>query len=155
MRLRSAQISDAEAVAAIWRASIRITCAPAYGFNKELLHSWADSKTPEKTALLIRSEEFFMVAEDSAGICGFFCATFALGTFALFVKPACQRQGVGTRLFRCCLRLFAVQTGKTFFCFHSSLNAVPFYQRQGAVIAGEPVLEPYPCIPMKISTKIG
>ncbi len=155
MRLRSAQISDAEAVAAVWRASIRITCAPAYGFDEELLHSWADSKTPEKTALLIRSEEFFMVAEDSTGICGFFCATFALGTFALFVKPECQRQGVGARLFRCCLRLFAAQTGEAVFRFHSSLNAVPFYQRQGAVIAGETEPEPYPCIPMEISTKFG
>ena len=141
MRLRTAQLADAEAIAALWRASIRITCAPAYGYDEAVIGPWAESKTAQTVAELIACEEFFLVA-------GFLCGSFALNTFALFVDPVRQHSGVGSRLFRCYENL-ARASGQRELSFHSSLNAVPFYEKQGAVIAGEPVTEPRPCIPMR------
>ncbi len=154
LRLRTAQICDAEAVAALWHASLRITCAPAYGYDEMLLSEWADSKTAENVAALIHAEDIFMVAERENRICGFFCASFDLGTFALFVDPAYQGQGIGTRLFRCCLKCYQTMTEScSVFRFHSSLNAVTFYRKLGAKIAGDTVSLPYPCVPMEISTE--
>lgn len=148
MRLRTAQLADAEAIAALWRASIRLICAPAYGYDETIIAPWAESKTAQTVAELIACEEFFLVADDHGTITGFLCGSFALNTFALFVDPAYQQKGIGTRLFRCYENLARVSGVRELF-FHSSLNAVRFYQRQGAVVAGEPVTEPRPCIPMR------
>lgn len=148
MRLRTAQLADAEAIAALWRASIRITCAPAYGYDEAVIGPWAESKTAQTVAELIACEEFFLVADEGGVIAGFLCGSFSLNTFALFVDPVHQHGGVGTRLFRCYENL-ARASGQCELSFHSSLNAVPFYEKQGAVIAGEPVTEPRPCIPMR------
>lgn len=154
MRLRTAQNSDAEAIAAIWRAAIRITCAPAYGFDETILSPWADDKTPERIRELIALEEFFLVADDAGSVRGFICGTFALNTFALFVAPDAQRCGTGSRLFRCYERM-AEAAGETQLIFHSSLNAVSFYQRMGAEIDGPVLQHPRPCIPMRKILKNG
>ncbi|MBO5762251.1 MAG: GNAT family N-acetyltransferase [Lentisphaeria bacterium] len=148
MRLRAALLADAEAIAALWRASIRITCAPAYGFDETVIGPWADGKTAQTVAELIACEEFFLVADDNGTITGFLCGSFALNTFALFVDPAHLQRGIGSRLFRCYENLARI-SGRQELLFHSSLNAVPFYQKQGAVIAGDPVSAPRPCVPMR------
>jgi len=153
MRLRSARPEDACAIASLWRKSIRTVCAPAYGFNEAVLGPWADEKTPECVAELIVCEEFFIVAEaEDCEIAGFFCGSFALNTFALYVAPERQRTGVGSRLFRCYENLARAE-GKTSVTFHSSLNAVTFYQKFGAEICGETVLRPRPCVPMRKDLK--
>lgn len=148
MHLRSAGEPDAVAVSEVWRSSIRTICAPAYRFDESVLVPWADSKTPECVSELIRCEEFFVVAEEFSKICGFFCATFDLGSFALYVAPECQGQGIGSRLFRCYENLARASDRKVL-SFHSTLNAVTFYQKLGAVISGEPLSKPRPCIPMR------
>lgn len=148
MRLRTAQLADAEAIAALWRASIRITCAPAYGYDEAVLAPWAADKTPQTVAELIACEEFFLVADEGGTITGFLCGSFSLNTFALFVDPVHQHGGIGSRLFRCYENL-ARSSGLSELFFHSSLNAVPFYEKQGAVIAGDVITQPRPCIPMR------
>lgn len=148
MRLRPAVLEDAESVAALWRASIRGVCAPAYRFDEAVLTPWVDSKTPECVASLIRCEEFFLVAADADGIAGFICGTFALGTFALYVHPDRQRRGVGSRLFRAYENL-ARASGFRTISFHSTLNAVTFYQKMGARIDGGEIAGPRPAIPMR------
>ncbi len=158
-RYRPAEPADAAEISAVWQAAVRITCAPGYGNDENILRGWADSKTPETVALLIEVEDHFTVAEDETGICGFYCATFSIGSFALYVRPDRQRMGIGARLFRSCVAMYMADAdehrggkGKDVFRFYSSLNAVPFYRKQGAVIDGAPVSEPYPAIPMKLCT---
>lgn len=56
--------------------------------------------------------------------------------FHLFVHSACQRQGLGRRLWEC-LRERALQAGHCGpFTVHSSVNAVPVYERFGFKVSG-------------------
>jgi L-threonylcarbamoyladenylate synthase len=69
-----------------------------------------------------------VVAELHKKICGFFCCSFQLGTFALFVNPEHLHAGIGKRLFSCYQRI-AMECGIKQLSFDSSRNAVAFYEK--------------------------
>lgn len=128
IRLRPAVAADAEPLAALWGQSLRILCRAAY--PEAVLERAAATKTPAVVARLIAVERLFLVAEIGGIPAGLACATFDLGSFALYVAPEFAGRGVGSRL------LTAVETaarasGLRSFAFHSSRNALPFYRRHG------------------------
>lgn len=149
MHLRPATPEDAEAISAAWASSVREICMPAYPQNKiAKLEDWIREKTPTRVRNMIALEDFFLVAEEEERIAGFVCATFSLNAFALFVDPNFTRRGVGSSLFRCMERAAAAAGVKELF-FHSSLNAVDFYRKMGASVAGAREEEPLPHVPMR------
>ena len=130
IRLRSALTDDVPDIAQIWQKSILQVCMPYYPECPDWVQQWADSKTPEAVAQLLAAEEFFVVAELHKKICGFFCCSFQLGTFALFVNPDHLHAGIGKRLFSCYQRI-AMECGIKQLSFDSSRNAVAFYEKCG------------------------
>jgi len=135
IRLRTACPDDAPYIARLWKNSILVSCAEAYRFDLGYLKNWAASKTEEAVFRLMESEQWFITAERKKVIAGFFCATFEIGSFALFVAPEQQGNGVGMRLFSCYERT-ARECGVSVLSFSSSKNAVSFYERCGCVRTG-------------------
>ena len=130
IRLRSARTEDVPALTVLWQTSILQVCSPWYPDCQEWIRQWAESKNEDAVGRAVAGEEFFIVAVRQKQICGFFCCTFSLGTFALFVDPHCLHQGIGKRLFSCYERL-AVECHVNLLSFNSSRNAVSFYERCG------------------------
>lgn len=128
MNLRSATHSDAEAIAELWQQSIRTLCSSHY--SPSVIAEWSAGKTPHEVRLLILCEHLFLVAVQDAQIMGFACATFEIGTFALYVSPAFAKRGAGSRLLNAVERIARAE-GLHVFSFCSSLNAVDFYKKHG------------------------
>ena len=143
IHLRTAREEDACQIAFVWQKSIREICGPAYPECPALIEQWASSKTVECVRESIENEEWFMVAETGEGeICGFFCCTFEIGSFALFVSPDCRRRGIGRRLFSCYERMARI-CGMSRLSFNSSRNAVSFYLNCGCTLNKGPLFEKY------------
>mgnify|MGYP001060885123 CR=1 FL=1 len=136
MRIRQAKESDAKILSELWQRSIRELCRECY--PPEIIEAWASDKTPRRIRELLRCEEFFFLAEKDGHPAGFCCGSFSLGTLALYVCPDFTGAGVGKKLLHT-LEALARFEGKKSLAFHSSLNAIGFYEKSGYSRCGEPI----------------
>ena len=65
MKIRLAQISDAEHICVIWIRSIRELCGPLYQNDERLLSEWCSNKTVDCVSEMIQNKKnYFIVIED-------------------------------------------------------------------------------------------
>lgn len=136
MKIRQAKDPDAEILSELWQRSIREICGQCY--PPEIIEAWASDKTPRRIRELLRCEEFFFLAEKDGHPAGFCCGSFSLGTLAIYVSPDDTGSGVGKKLLRT-LEALARFEGKKSLAFHSSLNAIGFYEKSGYIRSGTPI----------------
>ncbi|HEL3830553.1 TPA: GNAT family N-acetyltransferase, partial [Stenotrophomonas maltophilia] len=118
---------------------VRETCSSHY--PPEVIAPWSASPPPSQYARLL-GQGGCVVAEDGrGGLLGFgvFDAD-ANEVDALFVDPDRGGQGIGQALMQC---LLAMADREREVVLSASLNAVPFYQRQGFISVREEVY-PHP-----------
>lgn len=137
MQFRTGTMYDMAMLWALRTRCVRETCSSHY--PPEVIAPWSASPPPSQYARLL-SQGGCVVAEDGqGGLLGFgvFDAD-ANEVDALFVNPDHGGQGIGQALMQ---RLLAMADREREVVLSASLNAVPFYQRQGFVSVRE---EAYP-----------
>lgn len=131
MLIRAAIASDAEQIASVHVAAIREVCGLAY--DAAQIAGWIAGKRPEIYLDGIARNPFF-VAEQDGAVVGFAqLDPVGAEVRAIYVRPDCIGQGVGSRL------LAAVEGAARAAALarlelKSSLNAVPFYEARGYVV---------------------
>jgi len=139
MQFRTGTADDVAMLWALRTRCVRETCSSHY--PPDVIAPWSASPPPAQYACLL-AQGGCVVAEDSqGGLLGF-------GVFdaegnevdALFVDPDRGGQGIGQALMQ---RLLALADPARDVVLSASLNAVPFYQRQG-FIAGNEEAYPHP-----------
>jgi len=139
MRFRTGTTDDVATLWALRTRCVRGTCSSHY--PPEVIAPWSASPPPSQYARLL-GQGGCVVAEDGQGrLLGFgvFDAD-ANEVDALFVDPDRGGQGIGQALMQ---RLLAMADREREVVLSASLNAVPFYQRQGFISVREEVY-PHP-----------
>ena len=133
MQFRTGTMDDVALLWALRTRCVRETCSSHY--PPEIIAPWSASPPPSQYARLL-GQGGCVVAEDGEG------ALLGFGVFdtnaneidALFVDPDRGGQGIGQALMR---RLLDMASRERDVVLSASLNAVPFYQRQGFVSVSE------------------
>lgn len=123
--IRLATSADAEAICRVHQRAIRLTCGEAY--SPAVVIPWAEGRRPEMYLQTMREETMY-VAEREGQVVGFCCA---LGNEVrgLYVDPETGR-GTGSLLLRQA-ETVVLAGHPTEVRVTATLNAVPFYERQG------------------------
>lgn len=137
MQFRTGTMDDVDALWALRTRCVRETCSSHY--PAEVIAPWSASPAPAQYTRLLE-QGGCVVAEDVQG------ALLGFGVFdasgnevdALFVDPDRGGQGIGQALMQ---HLLDMADRSCDVVLSASLNAVPFYQRQGFISMGE---EAYP-----------
>ena len=136
IRIRAAALGDRAAIWKLHTASIRQLCAKHYAADQ--VERWAGFLTPEHyTAVITDPRRQVVVAEMAGKIVGF--GQFhpdAAEVEAVYVDPEHAGVGVGSAL----MRHFedrARQSSLPSLRLTATLNAVPFYRRQGFLVTGQ------------------
>jgi putative acetyltransferase len=137
--IRIARLSDARAIAAVMRASIRRlargTCTPrqlaAWSSLPALYHAWA----------MTGGGEEYVVAEEGGRVVGY-AARRGREITAVFVRPSRARAGIGARLLAAVERR-AIRGGARAAFVRAAPGAVPFYAARG-YRGARPVRVPLP-----------
>jgi GNAT superfamily N-acetyltransferase len=132
VRIRTAGLRDAPAIAHVMRASIRRlargTCSPrqlaAWSSLPALYHAWA----------LSRGGEEYVAADEGGRIVGY-AARRGREVTAVFVLPSRVRRGLGTRLLAAVERRAARSGARSVFV-RAAPGAVAFYEARGYRPAG-------------------
>lgn len=127
MQFRTGTMDDVATLWALRTRCVRETCSSHY--PAEVIAPWSASPPPAQYARLLE-QGGCVVAEDGEG------ALLGFGVFdrnanevdALFVDPDRGGRGIGQALMQ---RLLAMADRTRDVVLSASLNAVPFYQRQG------------------------
>ena len=137
LSIRLARAADAEAIRNVHLASIRGLGTESY--SDEQVEAWAHDRDPGKYPIEDADSTIF-VAEQGGSIVGFgwlsltpdedFEAEVDGKLSAIYVHPGFARQGVGTTIYQA-LETRAREEGLESLGLWASLNAVPFYERQG------------------------
>ena len=138
MRFRIGTTDDVATLWALRTRCVRETCSSHY--PPEVIAPWSASPPPSQYARLL-GQGGCVVADGPGGLLGFgvFDAD-ANEVDALFVDPDRGGQGIGQALMQC---LLAMADREREVVLSASLNAVPFYQRQGFISVREEVY-PHP-----------
>ncbi|MEG0186593.1 MAG: GNAT family N-acetyltransferase [Stenotrophomonas sp.] len=137
MQFRTGTVGDVATLWALRTRCVRELCSSHY--RPEVIAPWSASPPPVQYAALL-GQGGCVVAEDAqGGLLGFGVFDAAGNEVdALFVDPDRGGQGVGQALMQ---RLLAMADPLRDVVLSASLNAVPFYQRQGFIAERE---EAYP-----------
>ncbi|AWH53010.1 GNAT family N-acetyltransferase [Stenotrophomonas sp. ESTM1D_MKCIP4_1] len=129
MHFRTGTPDDVATLWALRTRCVRETCSSHY--PPDVIAPWSASPPPAQYARLL-AQGGCVVAEDAAGgLLGFGVFDAAGNEIdALFVDPDKGGQGIGQALMQC---LLAMADPARDVVLSASLNAVPFYQRQGFV----------------------
>lgn len=147
---REARMTDAKAMADILVRSIREICGPAYGNDKRTIGLWCADKTPATMVRMIADHGYYsIVAETSGAISGLGVLDKSGEIVLCYVIPEVLYQGVGKGILQALekkarsLRLKELK-------LKSTLNAIPFYARNGYRPHGdyEMFLGKIPCLPL-------
>lgn len=150
MYIREAQAADAEAMAGILVRSIREICGPAYGNDKRVIGLWCANKTPTMMTRMLADPGYFsVVAETPDGLRGLGMLDRQGEIVLCYVLPEVLYQGVGKGIL-IALEKKARELGFKQLKLKSTLNAVPFYARNGYRPQGdyEMFLGQIPCLPL-------
>lgn len=137
MQFRTGTSDDIPRLWALRTRCVRELCSSHY--PAEVIAPWSASPSPAHYPALLQ-QGGCVVAEDGQGALLGFAVLDAAGNEvdALFVDPDHGGQGIGQALMQ---RLLAMADPDRVLVLSASLNAVPFYQRQGFLIERE---EAYP-----------
>src|SRR5512143_974564 len=136
IHIRRATLSDREAIHALHTASIRELCSTHY--SPQQITRWAGFLTPEHyTSVIQDASRHFVVAEIGGEIAGFGQAHLEESEIeAIYVRPDQAGRGVGGSILRY-LERPAVDAKLPSLRLTATLNAVPFYERQGFTVVGQ------------------
>ena len=133
-RLRRALVSDREAIRDVHTASIRTLCRDFY--SSEQIEAWSGLLRPESYRLILEDTgRHVWVAEVSGALAGFGQLNpVSRELEALYVHPDHAGRGIGRALL---LHLEGLtrKVGVASLRLTATLNAVPFYERSGWVVA--------------------
>lgn len=137
LSIRLARAEDAEALRDVQLGSIRGLGTESY--SDEKVEAWAHERDPGDYPIDDADSTIF-VAEQGGSIVGFGWLTLAADEdfeadvdgkiSAIYVHPGFARRGVGTTIYQA-LETRAREEGLESLGLWASLNAVPFYERQG------------------------
>lgn len=137
IKLREAQLSDAEAAADLLRASITDLCIADHGNRARIIECWLANKTPHHVCTWITSPGRVVVAERQGRISGVGAAA-ASGEITLnYVLPIARFSGVSKFVLRD-LEEYLRAEGHSVSILSSTRTAYQFYRAAGYVDAGEP-----------------
>lgn len=135
LRLRQAQVKDAEEIYAVHTAAIVELCNSCY--SEEAIRQWAGRQTPQQYIPWIEEQELTVATASAEGhVVGFGHlirsndSSSICQVKGLFVSPKWAKKGVGTALLQHLEHQARVQ-GYTRMFLKSSLNAEGFYERMG------------------------
>ncbi|KAA0255409.1 MAG: GNAT family N-acetyltransferase [Acidobacteria bacterium] len=133
--LRRAGVADAEGIHAVHTASIRSLCRGFY--TDAQIETWTGVLVPERYRLVLEDTgRQVWVAQGPEGLAGFGQLNpVSRELEALYVHPDHAGSGVGRALL-CHLEGLAKESGAGALRLTATLNAVPFYERMGWVVAG-------------------
>jgi putative acetyltransferase len=155
---RRAHLSDAEAIAAAHRDSIR-SIGPRF-YPPDVVDDWGEGLTPDVYVRAMEGGEVFFIAvgkiEGESAVLGFATDYWIGGVqhgTSVYVRGAVARQGIGTALFALA-EAEARARGATSIRVEASLAGVEFYERNGfeEVARGETRLmsgRPIACVFMR------
>ncbi|MCL9812848.1 GNAT family N-acetyltransferase [Natranaeroarchaeum aerophilus] len=127
--VRIATGQDTEAILALHTDAIRVLGADAY--NNRQIDAWAEKEDGTKAYPTTENGHHLVVAERDGKIAGYgHVITNAEEIRAVYVDPDHARCGVGSTILAH-LEGYALGQGLDRVELWSSLNAVPFYERQG------------------------
>lgn len=133
IRIRSASVADAEAVAALHRASILRGCVGDYSPTQ--IRAWLAVLTPDVYPPLIASTSFRIALEDDA-VCGFAATSVGEELInAVYVAPFAMGKGVGQTLVADAEEAL-LTAGRHEAKLNATLNAVEFYRWLGYIDVG-------------------
>lgn len=138
--VRQAIAGDAGAACNVLRRSIRELCAADHRNDEAALGAWLENKTTENIRRWITSpQNYAVVAIHDTTICGF-ALVARDGTLRLcYLVPEVQHLGVGKAMLGA-LEAEASRWGLRVLQLESTIAARAFYQRNGYVSYGEPIL---------------
>lgn len=128
MNIRKANIRDERDILEIHQEAIESGCVNDY--SERQIASWAAPQglPPFKEQL---KSSLFLIAEEGGQCIGFGCIKRDKTEIeALFVKPDYFGRGVGSKLLSC-LEQTVNSVGSIEICVDSTINAAPFYKKQG------------------------
>ena len=133
-RLRRALVSDREAIRDLHTSSIRTLCRDFY--SAEQIEAWSGFLKPESYRLILEDTgRHVWVAEVSGALAGFGQLNpVSRELEALYVHPDHAGRGIGRALLSH-LEGLARKAGVASLRLTATLNAVPFYERSGWVVA--------------------
>ncbi len=130
--IRPGRTTDAEGILATHVRAIRHLARNAY--SKEECESWAAGLVAERYLKAMEKGEIYLVAEDSAGVCGF-CCYIRNQVIGLYVDPRAARRGLGSSLLSLAESAIA-GAGRRVVRIEGALSAVSFYRSQGYQYVG-------------------
>lgn len=136
LMIRSFHQEDADAVVRLWlEASVQ-----AHDFLPRAY--WEERAEDMRTLYLPMSDEIVLCLEDASGELQAFCAFVGDFLAALFVAPAWQGKGIGSRLFRIAKRM---HPSLWLSVYKENQRAVDFYLKHGMRVGEERVEEQTGC----------
>jgi GNAT superfamily N-acetyltransferase len=138
--VRQAIGDDAAAACEVLRRSIRELCVADHQNDEKALGAWLENKTIDNVRAWIASPgNYAVVAVRDADICGFALLARDGTLRACYLVPEVQRLGVGKAMLSA-LEREASRWGLRSVQLESTLGATSFYEYNGYVRRGEPVL---------------
>jgi N-acetylglutamate synthase-like GNAT family acetyltransferase len=151
--IRQARIEDAEEICSVLIRSIRELCGPEYNYEEAVLAYRCENKTPENIRQWIQNpKHYFIVAKaNNAGptICGVALLHVSGEVQLCYLLPEYLHQGIGKQLMESMVT-YANELGLEHIELSSTLNARPFYERQGFTVVKNPTANTYDKAPVEI-----
>ena len=139
--IRSAETGDATAACEVMRRSITEVCAPDYDNDQVIISDWLSNKTAENVSNWIRSSRTYSVVgcNQQGEIVGFSSIALTGEILLNYVLPEALHKGLGKLMLEA-MESEVISKGVEEVIVVSSITAKPFYERNGYVKNGEPVM---------------
>lgn len=139
-QVRDASSLDSAQVANVLRRSITEVCAPDYN-DQSVIDEWANNKTDVNIREWIQSENTYSVVctDGKHNIVGFALASLRGEILLMYLVPEALHKGNGKLMLEKIEDLLSKE-GLSEIRTISSITAKPFYERNGFVKNGEPLL---------------
>jgi len=140
--VRRATSDDAAAAVAVLRASIMELCVPDHQNDGSTLEPWLSNKTVAHFRRWLEDPESLVLVAERASLVSGVGMLHQSGEIRLcYVQPGLQRSGIGAALLAA-LEAQARLSGCEQLRLRSTAVARAFYESQGYVSEGEPIVRP-------------
>ncbi|MDN3650812.1 GNAT family N-acetyltransferase [Reinekea marina] len=139
-RIREAVEKDANEACAVLIRSIKEVCAKDYP-NEEFVAEWLENKTPENIKLWINNPETYEVVcvDEDDKVVGFSAVTLSGEILLNYLLPEALYKNSGKAMLAA-LEKRVIQNGVENIRVASSITAKMFYERNGFIKNGEPLV---------------